>query len=188
MLADLYMQSDSYLPALETIDRLLSLPASRQLTPERRLALEAKAVACRLARGEAQSAVAHARELLREAPAEAMGLRATLHIECARGEFALGRIEEAGASAGRALELADRLGDQSRAAAALVILGTSAYRKGDLLIARDYAEQALGLFRRLGDEAQSASARNNIGLIHKQLCEWDSAIACFRAVLETRQN
>ena len=61
MLADLYMQSDSYLPALETIDRLLSLPASKRLRPEHRLALEAKSVACRLARGEAQAAVTQAR-------------------------------------------------------------------------------------------------------------------------------
>src|SRR5262252_1150276 len=188
MLADLYMQSDSYLPALETIDRLLSLPASRRLAPERRLALEAKAVACRLARGEAQSAVAHARELLREAPAAAEGLRAGLLLECARGEFTLGRIEEAATSAGRALELADRLNDQPKAAAALTLLGISAYRKGDLMIARDYAEQALGLYRRLGDEVHAAAARNNIGLIHKQLCEWDSALACFRSVLETQRR
>jgi DNA-binding NtrC family response regulator/tetratricopeptide (TPR) repeat protein len=188
MLADLYMQSDSYLPALETIDRLLSLPASRRLTAERRLALEAKAVACRLARGEAQSAVAHARELLRETPTAADGLRAGLLLECARGEFALGRIDEATTSAGRALELADRLNDQSKSAAALTLLGITAYRRGDLLIARDYAEQALGLYRRLGDEAHAAVARNNIGLIHKQLCEWDSALACFRSVLETRQK
>ena len=188
MLADLYMQSDSYLPALETIDRLLSLPASRRLTPERRLALEAKAVACRLARGEAQSAVAQARELLRESTDAPEGLRAMLLLECARGEFALGRIDEASASAGKALELADRLGDQPKAAAALMLLGISAYRRGDLLIARDYAEQALGLYRRLGDDAHVAGARNNIGLIHKQLCEWDSALACFRSVLETWQK
>jgi len=188
MLADLYMQSDSYLPALETIDRLLSLPASRRLTPERRLALEAKAVACRLARGEAQSAVAHARELLRETPTAADGLRAGLLLECAKGEFALGRIDEATTSASRALELADRLNDQPKSAAALTLLGVTAYRRGDLLIARDYAEQALGLYRRLGDEAHAAVARNNIGLIHKQLCEWYSALACFRSVLETRQK
>jgi DNA-binding NtrC family response regulator/tetratricopeptide (TPR) repeat protein len=188
MLADLYMQSDSYLPALETIDRLLSLPASRRLTAERRLALEAKAVACRLARGEAQSAVAHARELLRETPSAADGLRAVLLIECAKGEFALGRIDEASTTAGRALELADRLNDQAKSAAALTLLGVTAYRRGDLLIARDYAEQALGLYRRMGDETHVAVARNNIGLIHKQLCEWDGALACFRSVLETRQK
>src|SRR5262245_29734831 len=188
MLADLYMQSDSYLPALETIDRLLSMPASRKLAPERRLALESKAVACRLARGEAQSAVAQARELLREVPNAPEGLRAGLLLQCSRGEFALGRIEEASASAAKALEIADRIGDQAKSAWSLTLLGISAYRKGDLMIARDYAEQALGLYRRLGDEAHAAVARNNIGLIHKQLCEWDSALACFRSVLETRQR
>src|SRR5499427_255363 len=102
MLADLYMQSDSYLPALETIDRLLSLPASRRLAPERRLALEAKAVACRLARGEAQSAVTQARELLRDAPDVAESLRLSLVLHCAQGEFMLGRIEEAATSAAKA--------------------------------------------------------------------------------------
>jgi DNA-binding NtrC family response regulator len=109
-------------------------------------------------------------------------------LQCAQGEFRLGRIEEAATTAGRALELADRLADQPKAAAALTILGITAYRRGDLMIARDYAEQALGLFRRLGDEVHAAGARNNIGLIHKQLCEWDSALACFRSVLETRQR
>jgi len=188
LLADLYMQCDSYLPALETIDRLLSLPVSRRLAPERRLALEAKALSCRLARGEAQAAVAQARELFREAPAAADGLRATILLDCARGELQLGRIEESGASAGRALEIADRIGDQRKAAAALTLLGNVAYRKGDLAISRDYAEQALGLFRRLGDEAMVAIVRNNIGLIHKQLCEWDSAVASFRAVLETQRK
>jgi len=188
MLADLYMQSDSYLPALETIDRLLSLPALRRLAPERRLALEAKAVSCRLARGEAQAAVTQARELLRDVPAAPDALRAGLLYDCARGEFDLGRIEEAAATATRALEIADRIGDQSKAASALMLLGNAAYRKGDLAIARDFAEQALGLFRRLGDEARVAGARNNIGLIHKQLCEWDSALAAFRSVLETQQR
>jgi len=188
MLADLYMQSDSYLPALETIDRLLSLPASRRLGPERRLALEVKAVACRLARGEAQAAVTQARELLRDVPDAPDALRAILLYYCARCEFELGRIDESSATATRALELADKIGDQPKAALALLMLGIAAYRNGDLMLARDYAEQALGLFRRLGDEGRVAIARNNIGLIHKQLCEWDSALAAFRSVLEIQRR
>jgi len=188
MLADLYMQSDSYLPALETIDRLLSLPASRRLGPERRLALEVKAVACRLARGEAQAAVTQARELLRDVPDAPDALRAILLYYCARCEFELGRIDESSATATRALELADKIGDQPKAALALLMLGIAAYRNGDLILARDYAEQALGLFRRLGDEGRVAIARNNIGLIHKQLCEWDSALAAFRSVLEIQRR
>src|SRR6185503_18553974 len=117
-----------------------------------------------------------------------VGLRAGLLFDCARGEFDLGRIEEAAATATKALEIADRIGDQSKSASALMLLGNAAYRKGELAVARDFAEQALGLFRRLGDEARVAHARNNIGLIHKQLCEWDSALASFRSVLETQRR
>ena len=44
MLADLYVQADSHVPALETIRRLLDLPQARSLSPSRRGALEAKAM------------------------------------------------------------------------------------------------------------------------------------------------
>ena len=64
MLADLYMQADSHVPALETIEHLLSLPAARTLSHERRVALESKVISCRLARGDCQGALAHCRELL----------------------------------------------------------------------------------------------------------------------------
>ena len=38
---------------------------------------------------------------------------------------------------------------------------------GDLAAARDYGEQALGLYRRTGDELSAANVRNNLGLIHR---------------------
>ena len=163
---------------------MLSLPASRRLSRERRVALEAKSLACRLARGEAQAAVAQAREILRDMPSSIDGVRVRVMIDLARAEFDLGRIQEAGTSAAAALELAERIGDRARSGSALMLLGNTAYRSGDLAIARDYHEQALGIFRRLGDEPRAALARNNIGLIHKQLCEWDSAAQCFEAVLD----
>ena len=62
MLADLYMQADSYRPALETIDRLLSLTAARSLSPTRRAALESKAVECRLAQSDCHAAIARCLE------------------------------------------------------------------------------------------------------------------------------
>ena len=52
MLADLYLQADSYLPALETIQRLLRLPQARSLSAARRAALELKAVSCRISQGD----------------------------------------------------------------------------------------------------------------------------------------
>src|SRR5947199_10766674 len=83
MLADLYIQAESHLPALETIDRLLSLPAARGLTPARRSVLQLKAAGCRRARGEAQAALAQLREALRELPATEESLHARLLLEIA---------------------------------------------------------------------------------------------------------
>ena len=58
LLADLYLQADSYQPARQTIERLLARPEARELSADRRAGLESKAVACRLRQGDAQGALA----------------------------------------------------------------------------------------------------------------------------------
>ncbi len=185
MLADLYLQADSYLPALETIDRLLSLPEARSLSAERRAALESKAVACRLAKGDCQAALAHCREILTsEAMIGSLSVRARLHLQSAEALFQLGRHDEALQAARRGLGLADAAQDLSQSANGLVHLGRLAYRRGDLPVARDLYEQALALYRRLGDEPSTAAVRNNLGLVHKNLCEWEAAAAHHLAALE----
>ena len=185
MLADLYMRADSYVPALETIERLLALPASQTLSPARRTALESRAVACRLAQGDALGALAHCRELLAtEDRIDSVPVRARVHMQCAEALFRLGRLDDAREHSSTALTLADATGDHDLAARALHHLGRVAYRKGDLHEARDDYEQALGLYRRLGDEWRAARARGDLGLILKNLCEWDAAAACLRAALE----
>ncbi len=184
LLADLYMQADHYLPALETIDRLLSLPAARTLSRARRVSFETKSVECRIARGEFQAALAQTRELLRDE--EGLGvpsLRARLHLHTAQCLIGLGRVHESRREADRALEIAEP-SDLSLTAIALRHLGAAAYREGDLAEARDLNEQALALFRRLGDEDRAATIRNNLGLIAKNLCQWRTAIAHFEAALE----
>src|SRR6185436_12061693 len=106
-LADLYMQADSYLPALETIDRLLSRPEARTLSAARRAALESKAIACRLARGDGQGALGHCRDLLAiESQLEPPALRARLHLQCAEALFRLGRNAECREAAERGLAIA----------------------------------------------------------------------------------
>ena len=153
------------------------------------MAVQSRAVACRLARGEAQAALAQCRELLAdEESLDAPALRARLHILAARALQDLGRIEEGGRAARRALELADVSGDLSISAQALTVLGTTEYRAGDLKSARDHGEQALALYRRLGDAQSAARVRNNLGLVHKNLCEWDATIAHFQAALEVYEE
>jgi DNA-binding NtrC family response regulator/Tfp pilus assembly protein PilF len=185
MLADLYMQADSYIPALETIAKLLALPAARTLSSVRRATLESRAVACRLAQGDCQGALAHCRDLLvMEDQIDSIPLRARIRLQCAEALFRLARLEDAGKNAETALSLADACGDLSLSAEALNYLGRIQYRLGNLREARDLYEQALGLHRRLGDEVRAAFVRNNLGLIHKNLCEWDAAAACLKAALE----
>src|SRR5438093_2735634 len=189
MLADLYLQADSYVPALETIDRLLALPESRTLSSSRRAVLESKAVSCRLARGDCQGAMGHCRELLRdEREIESLPLRSRLHLQLAEALFGLGRLEESRESAERCLSLAGDHGELGLTAESLDMLGRVAYRKGDPARARDCYEQAFALFRRVGDEASSALVRNNLGLIHKNLCEWETAASHFIAALEIHRR
>ena len=132
-LADLYLHADYYVPALETLDRLLSLPAAPGLSRVSRAAIESKAVACRLARGDSQAALAQCRELLRdEEELDSLPLRARLHIQMARALQDLGRIQECAGAAATALQLADACGDLALSAHALTVLGTTDYRSGNL--------------------------------------------------------
>ena len=186
LLADLYMQADSYLPALETIQRLLALPAARTLSADRRVALESRAVACRLAQGDALGALAHCRELLAaEDRIASAALKSRIRMQCAEALFRLGRLDDAQRDAASALALADAAGDHGLAARALHHLGRIGFRNGDAAGARDHYEQALGLYRRLGDDWRAALARCDLGLILKNQCEWDAAAASLQAALET---
>ena len=185
MLADLYLQADSYLPALETIDRLLALPAAGTLSPTRRAALESKAVGCRLASGDCASALAHCRELLvHEDQIDSAAVRARIHVQCADALFRLGRLPECREHGERGLTIADAASETALSAAALNQLGRHAYREGDLARARDLYEQSLALYRRAGDDLASATVRSNLGLIFKNLCEWDEAARQQTAALD----
>ena len=186
MLADLYLQADSYVPALETIQRLLNLPQARSLSGSRRAALEAKAISCRIAQGDCAAALAHCREVLRgEREIDSLSVRAALHLRCAEALISLARFEEGRTQTEEGLGLADQAQDVGLSAQALNLLGRLSYREGDQLRSRDYYEMALALFRRIGDEVSCARVRNNLGLIHKNLCEWDAAVGHLKGALET---
>ena len=103
-----------YVPALETIDRLLSLPAARTLSPRRGVP-PSSAEPCRAGwrTGERQAALGplHANCWRDEAEIESAALRARLHLHAARSALGLGRIAETAADAERALGAGRGCGD-----------------------------------------------------------------------------
>jgi len=189
MLADLYLQADSHLPALELIERLLALPAAGELGASHRAALTSKAIACRLAAGDANAALAQVREVLvHDLAIDSQPLRVKLHLQCFEALYRLSRYEDARTSADRASAIAEQSGHVPSVAAALTAHGRVAQRLGDPLRAREAYEDALALYRRLGDDASCAVLRNNLGLLHKNLCEWDSAVSHLRGALEIQRR
>jgi DNA-binding NtrC family response regulator len=189
MLVDLYLQADSYVPALETIDRLLELPEARGLSAARRAVLDSKAMTCRLAQGNAQGALAHGREALRnELAIDSLATRARLHLLMAEALFRLSRLPEAAEASRTGLERAQEAADFTLIGQALNLLGRVDYREGDLDSARSFYEQALAFHTRAGDELSCAVVRANLGLIHKNRCEWNEAVVQFNGALELRRR
>jgi len=107
-----------------------------------------------------------------------------VHLRTADALFHLARYDDCQERAERALSLAESAGDLPLQAVSLAELGRVAYRLGDLQRARDFYEQAFALYRRTSDEAACAAIRNNLGLVHKNLCEWDAACAHLKGALE----
>src|SRR5436190_385618 len=91
-----------------------------------------------------------------------------------------------------ALETIERLLGRPEARAlsawALSLKGRVAYREGSPDEARDLYEQSLALYRRVGDETGAAHVRNNLGLIHKHLCEWEAAVSHLKRALESHRR
>jgi len=179
-LADLYFQVDHYEPALETLESLLASPGAARLSVARRAALILKQST--ILRRQGRFAEAWDRLSVHvERPGAALprALVASCAIEGATLLCHLARYDEALVTAQRAVGLAEAEGDRALTARAVGQVGFVHLRRGDMLLARESYEDALALFRRLGDEGQVAWVRNNLGIICKNLCEWDAARAHF---------
>jgi DNA-binding NtrC family response regulator/tetratricopeptide (TPR) repeat protein len=179
-LADLYLQSDQYVPALETLESLLARPEAAFLAPARRLALTVKLSAILRHQGrfsEAWERVAPA--VVHEDPALPRDVLVATAIEGAQVLCHLTRYDEALDVARRALASAEIAGDRALIARALGQVAFVQMRRGDMLPARESYEEALTLFRRLGDETNVAWVRNNLAIVCKNLGEWDAARAHF---------
>ncbi len=124
------------------------------------------------------------RELANEGGHAPTGARAALLVEAARILWLLGRYEESLARGRRGLTLAELDGNGRLAADALLRLGLSRHRLGDLAGAREFYEEARARFRRLGSESRAAAAHNNLGLVTLALGDWDGARYHYRQAID----
>jgi len=182
LLADLYFQVDHYEPALETLEALLAHPGAARLNGARRAALTLKQSTILRRQGR----FAEAWDRLSPAVTEA-SLPRVLQISCAiEGAMLLchlARYDEGLELARKGVQLAEVEGDKPLLAKAVGQVGFVHLRRGDMLLARESYEEALPQFRRLGDETQVAWVRNNLGIVCKNLCEWDAARVHFNEAI-----
>ena len=183
LLADLYFQVDHYEPALETLEALLVHPNAARLSDARRAALTLKQGTILRRQGR----FAEAWERLAPSVSEGAGLPRALAASCAiEGAMLLchlARYDEALDVARRGVQLAEAEGDRPLLAKAVGQVGFVHLRRGDMLLARESYEEALPQFRRLGDDTQVAWVRNNLGIVCKNLCEWDAARVHFNEAI-----
>ena len=183
LLADLYFQVDHYEPALETLEALLVHPNAARLSDARRAALTLKQSTILRRQGR----FAEAWDRLAPSVTAELGLPRALAASCAiEGAMLLchlARYDEALDVVRRAVQLAEAEGDRPLLAKAVGQVGFVHLRRGDMLLARESYEEALPQFRRLGDETQVAWVRNNLGIVCKNLCEWDAARVHFNEAI-----
>jgi DNA-binding NtrC family response regulator/Tfp pilus assembly protein PilF len=183
-LADLYLRADSYVPAVETLERVLALDELSDPADTRRLAIECKVVECLRRQGRFGEAAARAQKSLSAATAETgPEVCARLRLELIDALTQLSRYDEARSHAKETLELVRRIGDRGLLAMAIGRAGNLWMRLGDWLLARDLLEEARTLFQSLGEEPQVANLEANLGIVHKNLCEWAIATHYLRQAL-----
>jgi len=183
LLADLYFEVDHYEPALETLEALLVHPNAARLSDARRAALTLKQSTILRRQGRFAEAWDRLAPAVSAGAALPRALSASCAIEGAMLLCHLARYDEALDLARRGVQLAEAEGDRPLLAKAVGQVGFVHLRRGDMLLARESYEEALPQFRRLGDETQVAWVRNNLGIVCKNLCEWDAARVHFNEAI-----
>jgi predicted ATPase/DNA-binding SARP family transcriptional activator/Tfp pilus assembly protein PilF len=98
-------------------------------------------------------------------------------------QFRAGHLDDADASARRAIKLTSHGGDGRVAKASLNILGLSLWRRGRFTPALHVFEQALRRAKMDGDQLGAATYMGNAGLVEKSLGRYDDALThCTEAV------
>ncbi|MDZ4805328.1 MAG: sigma 54-interacting transcriptional regulator [Candidatus Eisenbacteria bacterium] len=185
---DFFFRTESYSSALESYAQALGRLDGRG-DHEARGVLLLKVARCHQARGDMQQAI----ECLDEAKVDLRSsrdgvqlgklyaLRATLLYE-------LGRYTRSLRYADLAYKLLRGTGDNSAIAQLELTLGSLWIRLGDPVQSGQFYTSALSTFRRIDDKVGTAKALNNLGILHKNACEWRESIRCFAGALELAEK
>jgi DNA-binding NtrC family response regulator/tetratricopeptide (TPR) repeat protein len=188
-LAELYIAADGYEPAIGYLDELIAKRDELGLRCRELAMLMVKKAEALRNNGrtpEAMDCCREAEELLGNSKrgyvyARLKMTRASVHTD-------LGDYAEALCCCKEALPLLKH-GTRQRDLAELECgLGRIKARTGDMLGAREHFERSLCLFKEAEDKIGEGKAYNNLGVIHKTLCQWDRAVECFTRALESARK
>lgn len=128
-----------------------------------------------LRRGHWDLARIHLGEAGRSLAHERTPAAARVVADCGLLELRRGRLRDAAPLSARALQIAERCGDQLAIAQARNLAGLLAHRRGDPVAARRHLEHAPAVAARLEDPTTHIAALNNLALVTAEAGELDRA-------------
>lgn len=186
-IGEMHFSTENYSTAIEYFDRALGSPDLKDYPDRYRLLLRLSD--CHLQKGrhrEAQSWLDQARPLVPEGPAHT----ALARIERREASSLLlqSRYDEAlklGFAAYRKLKHSN---EHKEVADVQLLLANAYHRLGLSGEAEDFFMDALSSYRRIDDRVGVAYVYNNLGLLHKNACRWNRALASLSKSLELARS
>jgi two-component system, NtrC family, response regulator len=176
LLADLYLKEDSYEPALEYLEEILSETHRLHISDKKRILLQMRVVDCLLKRSRCKEALEKGKSIGDELETQPDDeLRAQLNLLLTQAYWKIGDYPNALKACQDAVELFIDLKDERGIGECHSAFGRSYLRLGQFEAASEHFEESLVIYRRLGDKAGIAVCHNNLGLMHKNRGEWQLA-------------
>ena len=183
---DVYRVTGDYVPALARYADARGLRPDTDPIPTARL--RRKQATVRHLQGETDEAIREYTDVLATVPEEAAGERAHTLIALGEIKWRAGDYEEATAHLERAVESAERAGDNEALAAALKHLGTVNGHKGRFEKALAYENRSLALYEAIGDLVGQAALQNNIRILHRRQGRYAEAVAWYARANAIRER
>ncbi len=186
-IGEMHFSTENYSTAMEYFQEALKTPDLKDFPDRYRLLLRVSD--CHRHKGrhrESQAWLSRARELLtQDAPQTALG---KIERREAYGLLIQSKYDQAlklGFAAYRRLKHSN---EHKEVADAQLLLANSYHRLGLSGEAEDFFMDALSSYRRIDDRVGIAYVYNNLGLLHKNACRWNRALASLSKSLELARS